>query len=50
MDGKDICYEFVPGPFLDILFKAHKDEDNDYVLAIEEINRADAAAVFGDMF
>lgn len=48
---KVIAYKFVPGPFLRILVKAllNPDEKN-YLLIIEEINRANAAAVFGDMF
>lgn len=45
-----IAYEFVPGPFLRVLVKALNDSQNDYCLVIEEINRANAAAVFGDVF
>ena len=47
---KVIAYEFVPGPFLKILKDAIKNEDKNYLLIIEEINRANAAAVFGDVF
>ena len=47
---KAIAYEFVPGPFLRILKKAIRNPDNKYLLIIEEINRANAAAVFGDVF
>ena len=49
---EDISYEFVPGPFLELLKKAMKQENNQnrYLLIIEEINRANAAAVFGDVF
>ncbi len=45
-----IAYKFVPGPFLRILVRALNNPDNDYCLVIEEINRANAAAVFGDVF
>ncbi|MBR4172005.1 MAG: AAA family ATPase [Kiritimatiellae bacterium] len=47
---KAIAYEFVPGPFLRILKKALRNKDKKYLLIIEEINRANAAAVFGDVF
>lgn len=60
-----ISYEFVPGPFMRVLVMALKNivSATDYntnsvdtakvkpfVLLIEEINRAKAAAVFGDIF
>ena len=45
-----IDYRFVAGPFTDVLVKAWKDKENMYTLLIEELNRADAAAVFGDVF
>lgn len=48
-DG-EITYKFVPGPFLRLLVKALNDPDNPYLLIIEEINRAEPAAVFGDVF
>ena len=47
---KVIGYEFVPGPFLQILKEALLNEEKNYLLIIEEINRANAAAVFGDVF
>ncbi len=50
MHGNDIQYEFVPGPFIRILKRALEDENTNYALVIEEINRANAAAVFGDTF
>lgn len=54
MDGKDISYNFVPGPFLRIWVKAINNgrtrDIKPYVLIIEEINRARVAAVFGDIF
>lgn len=45
-----IAYRFVSGPFIDTYVKAKKDPDHSYYLIIEELNRAKAASVFGDMF
>ena len=45
-----ISYEFVPGPFLDVYIKAVQNPDDYYLLVVEEINRANPAAVFGDVF
>ena len=57
--GTDITYEYVPGPFLRQLVKAMKSKmysknngtvPENYLLIIEEINRANVASVFGDVF
>ena len=45
-----ISYKFNPGPFTKALVKAYKDPDTHYYLVIEELNRAMAAAVFGELF
>jgi len=49
-----ITYEYVPGPFIRTLIKALRnsktDEITPFLLIIEEINRANVAAVFGDIF
>ena len=54
-DGKDaITYSYVPGPFMRTYVKAlqnsRTDEPKPFLLVIEEINRANVAAVFGDVF
>ena len=46
----EISYEYVPGPFMCIYVEALKNPEKLYLLAIEEINRANVAAVFGDVF
>ncbi|WP_087064206.1 McrB family protein [Intestinibacillus massiliensis] len=54
-DGKDaITYSYVPGPFMRTYVKAllnsRTDAPKPFLLVIEEINRANVAAVFGDVF
>ena len=49
-----ITYSYVPGPFMRTYVKAllnsRTDSPKPYLLVIEEINRANVAAVFGDVF
>lgn len=45
-----ITYKYIAGVFIRHLVKALKNENENYLLIIEEINRANTAAVFGDMF
>src|SRR5574344_589618 len=45
-----IEYSFKPGPFTTILRRALRDKNHQYYLLIEEINRGNAAAIFGDLF
>ena len=50
-DGNEtITYKYVPGVLLHLLIKAIKNPATNYLLIIEEINRANTAAVFGDFF
>lgn len=48
--GKEISYEYVPGPFMRIYTQAINHPEEKFLLLIEEINRANVAAVFGDVF
>ena len=48
--GKSISYPFVPGPFTQILAKAYTHQNTHYALITEEINRGNAAAIFGELF
>ena len=49
-DGDKISYPFVPGPFTRILKTAVADPAHNYYLVIEEINRGNAPAIFGEVF
>lgn len=48
--GDAISYRYVPGVLIQQLVKALLHPDSAYLVIIEEINRANAAAVFGDFF
>lgn len=50
MDGKKVRYGFSPGPFMKALAEAYRKPGEPVFLVIEELNRAAAAAVFGDLF
>ncbi|MCM1086660.1 MAG: AAA family ATPase [Muribaculaceae bacterium] len=50
-EGNDkLKYVFSPGPFTKMLKKAENDPDNYYYLVIEELNRGNAPAIFGETF
>jgi hypothetical protein len=46
----DISYSFVPGAFVKTLVAALNNSEENQLLIIEEINRAEPSAVFGDVF
>lgn len=45
-----VTYRFTPGPFTSILKKAYENPEQEYFLIIEEINRGNAPAIFGEVF
>ena len=49
-NSEKITYKFVPGILINQLVEALKNPDKNYLVIIEEINRANVAAVFGDLF
>lgn len=50
MNGDLVTYNQIPGPFARVLKRSSEDPSNDYFLVIEEINRGNAPAIFGDLF
>ncbi|MFY0701943.1 MAG: AAA family ATPase [Bermanella sp.] len=50
MNGSNIEYKFRDGPFCKALKISHENKNEHCYLVIEEINRASAAAVFGEIF
>ena len=49
-EDSSVSYEFTPGPFTTLLKKAYLNPEKEYFLIIEEINRGNAPAIFGDIF
>ncbi|MGL5936784.1 MAG: AAA family ATPase, partial [Cetobacterium sp.] len=47
---KEIGYEFIAGPLLEQVLNAYKYPQQDFIVVIEEINRAKVDRVFGDIF
>lgn len=45
-----VTYKYTPGPFTTILRDAYSDPTHKYILVIEEINRGNAPAIFGEVF
>lgn len=50
VEDEDLTYKYMPGPFTRALQKAIQYPDQHHFLIIEEINRGNAAAIFGDIF
>lgn len=48
-DGQ-VSYQFTAGPFTSILREAYTHPQVEYILIIEEINRGNAPAIFGEVF
>jgi MoxR-like ATPase len=49
-DDGSVSYEFSAGPFTKLVRKAYINPDKMYYLVIEEVNRGNAPAIFGDVF
>lgn len=47
---KVISYEFIPGPLIEILSDCYNKPEEMHFLVIEEINRGNAPAIFGEIF
>ena len=50
VENGQLKYVFTPGPFTKMLSKAWNDPGREYYLIIEEINRGNAPAIFGEIF
>jgi len=49
-ENGQVSYRFTPGPFTCMLRDAYWNPDREYILVIEEINRGNAPAIFGEVF
>ena len=49
-DDGQVSYKFTSGPFTNILADAYRNPEKEYILIIEEINRGNAPAIYGEVF
>jgi ATPase family associated with various cellular activities (AAA) len=49
-DNGQVSYKFTAGPFTNILRESYNNSTTEYILIIEEINRGNAPAIFGEVF
>lgn len=49
-DNGQVSYKFTAGPFTNILRESYNHPTTEYILIIEEINRGNAPAIFGEVF
>lgn len=49
-ENGQVSYKFTSGPLTNILRDSYKNPDKEYLLIIEEINRGNAPAIFGEVF
>jgi len=49
-NGGNVFYRYKASPFVEIIRKAYLHQNQSYALVIEEINRGNAPAIFGEIF
>lgn len=49
-EERRVYYDFSPSPFIRMLKKAYTTPSKEFFLVIEELNRGNALAIFGEVF